>query len=405
MGNDHGFLFQEADRQRRPSDQLDYDYPRSDLELAREEAAFVRRLDQVLPRLKLLGDTLDTARAEYESLVRQVFEFREESGEPSTPGLLMTFDEFCAFVQQHWRPDLDNTYRVHRTADEEKGRFKELDTEIARIPRLEPMGGYWSELSYFGEAVRILSAYSMLHVFGRDPANAGLEVMWQYGPIVESGYVDASAFQPLARRDQTVLVATEGSTDVHILRRALDLLRPDVADFFRFVDVDEKGHPFWGASSLVKFAEGLIRIDVQNKVLFLLDNDAEGRVAFDRLKSLDLPVNMRAAVLPDIEELRKFPARGPEGIAICDINGRAAAMECYLDLNLPGRPAANILWSNYKKEIDTWHGSLEHKETYMRWFLDQTPESIVASRYDMSKLSKVVDLLLAEAEILIAGII
>lgn len=40
------------------------------------------------------------------------------------------------------------------------------------------------------------------------------------------------------------------------LSSALNTLRPDVADFFTFVDVDERHH-FWGTSNLVKFAEEL----------------------------------------------------------------------------------------------------------------------------------------------------
>jgi hypothetical protein len=39
-----------------------------------------------------------------------------------------------------------------------------------------------------------------------------------------------------------------------------------------------------------------------------------------------MPNNLRSMVLPEIEELRRFPALGPEGLNECDINGRAAAM-------------------------------------------------------------------------------
>jgi hypothetical protein len=64
MGADHGFLFQKGDQARRPSDQIGYEYyadhPEEDLAAA--EAAFVRPLARVLPRLNLLGYTFDTAR-------------------------------------------------------------------------------------------------------------------------------------------------------------------------------------------------------------------------------------------------------------------------------------------------------------------------------------------------------
>jgi hypothetical protein len=243
----------------------------------------------------------------------------------------------------------------------------------------------------------------MLQIFGRNDANLEAEVVWQYRPIVESGWVSVEAFEPGARRGQTFLLATEGTSDARILRHAIDILQPDVADFFRIIDANER-HPFWGTGNLVKFAEGLIRIDVQNQIVFLLDNDAEGLDAYRRLQSLGMPGNMHAMILPDLEEFREFPARGPEGVNTCDINGRAAAIECYLDLDLPGYPPARVLWTNYKKEIDAWQGALEYKETYMRHFLDQASGKLHESRYNTSKLRMVLNALLDEATALAAAI-
>jgi hypothetical protein len=125
---------------------------------------------------------------------------------------------------------------------------------------------------------------------------------------------------------------------VHIFKHALALLRPAIADFFRFIDVSES-HPFPGTGNLVKFGEGLAKIDVQDQVLFLFDNDAEGLEAHERLAKLTLPKNMRGAMLPQLTPFRKFPAQGLEGLAMADINNRAAAIECYLDLNFK-RPEA-----------------------------------------------------------------
>ena len=317
----------------------------------------------------------------------------------------MTFDEFCAFAGRHPLSSLDDTYIDFEEKGGDarsKGRFLVAQAEIARIPMLESSNLYWSERSYFCSVIRILSPYSMLQVFGRNSLNNDAEVIWQYGPIVDSGWVDLEDFNPSARRSQTILVATEGTTDARILKHAIDLLCPDVADFFRFIDVDER-HPFWGTGNLVKFAEGLVRIDVQNQVIFLLDNDAEGRDAYRRLQGLSLPMNMRAMLLPDLDAFRQFPARGPEGVSACDINGRAAAIECYLDLDLPGYPPAQVLWSNYKQDVGAWHGALEHKESYMKRFLDQVSDTIRDSDYDTSKLKEVLRALMAEAIILASG--
>ncbi|MCP3368715.1 hypothetical protein [Bradyrhizobium cajani] len=141
---------------------------------------------------------------------------------------------------------------------------------------------------------------------------------------------------------------------MHILKRAFQLLRPEIADFFRFIDVSER-HPFSGTGSLVKFAEGLAKIDVQNRTVFVLDND-EGLSAFRKIQALALPINMRVTVLPSLKEFGLFPTTGLGGAALADINGRAASIECYLDLHVGGLPAPLVQWTNYK-DTGTYQGA------------------------------------------------
>src|SRR5258707_15408925 len=67
-GNDHGSLFQESDRKRMRSDQIDYDYFKKNQDedgLAAMEIGFVRKLSDVVPRLELLGFTLDRVKQDY----------------------------------------------------------------------------------------------------------------------------------------------------------------------------------------------------------------------------------------------------------------------------------------------------------------------------------------------------
>jgi hypothetical protein len=142
---------------------------------------------------------------------------------------------------------------------------------------------------------------------------------------------------------------------------------------------------------------------VQNNILFLLDNDAEGQDASRRLQGLDMPSNMRAMVLPDHEAFREFPVYGPQGVSIADINRRAAAIECYLDLELPSYGPAQVVWSNYKKDVDAWHGALEHKESYAKHFFKRTDAEIAGEEYHTEKLECVLDALIAEVTILASG--
>ncbi len=96
IGVDFGFLFQDGDETRRRSDAIDYEYyedhPDEIADLEESEAAFARPLSRVLPRLSLLGSTIQTARAEYEAVIAEALEM--SSGEGRELGLL-SFDEFC----------------------------------------------------------------------------------------------------------------------------------------------------------------------------------------------------------------------------------------------------------------------------------------------------------------------
>jgi len=396
-GVDHGALFQEQDRKRVSSDQISYEYYEGkDEELAPNEMAFVRRLKDILPRLALLGFTRERAVREYENVVETCLEeaSSESDGGGAQPPTFVSFDEFCAFVAKHPVADLDDTFVKSLDREKIKGRFA-CDEIAERIPHSwASETDAYSERSYFGGLVGILHPYSLMWVLGESDQNRESDVVWQYGPLVESGWADAAEFTPCARRTETFLVATEGSSDAHILKHAFSVLRPEVADFFRFIDVSER-HPFPGTGNLVKFAEGLAKIDVHNQVVFLFDNDGEGYEAYQRVQRLSLPANLRAIMLPELEEFRAFPARGPEGMNKADINRRAAAIECYLDLGRNGR-TPQVVWTNYKKELDDYHGALEHKEDYTKAFLKQTSEAIASGAYDARKIGVALDALVAE---------
>lgn len=410
MGLDFGHLFQEGDRTRRKMDGIDYDYYEenpeelSDLEIT--EMVFARKLERIVPRLELLNHSLEDARAEYQAAMADSLEMASYGDTPGVPSLL-SFDEFCELACRYPLSLLDDAYIAHDTPDSDKvaqGRFAAHADEFARLPGCGDNDLYYSEKSYLAARLCILSAESMMLVFALNPANADVEVVWEFGPLVSNGWANEGDFQPGARRFQKVLIATEGASDVRIIKRALEVLKPDVADFFNFIDVDERHH-FWGTGNLVKFAEGLLRIDIQNKVLVVLDNDAEGVDAFRKLKALRLPGNMRAMLLPSLEDFSHFPARGPEGVSFVDINGRAAAIECYLDLNSPNLNSAQILWSNYKKEVDAWQGALEHKDTYQQHFYGQSDDAIRNGPYNSSKIRQLLDTLIEEASLVTPAIV
>ena len=401
LGIDHGSLFQEQDRRALKSGQLDYDYyEREEEDPTSAEMAFERPLKDVVPRLELLGFNLNRVRREYENIAGSWREERQSFSDEDSGPLpdLMSFPEFRRFATEHPLASLDDTFVSGFDVESKKtirGRF--VDQAVtSRIPNYEPHDiQAYSERSYFGELVSFLQPYSVIRLLAEGNKNDDASVVWQYGPLVDASWATEGEFVSGARRTETFLIATEGSSDVHILKHGLALLRPGIADFFRFIDVS-KSHPFSGTGNLIKFAEGLVKIDVQNQIVILFDNDAEGLDAHQRLSALTLPPNMRGVMLPEMEAFRAFPTQGPEGIRESNINRRAAAIECYLDLDVGKYSPAKVVWTNYKRALGGYHGRLEHKESYTKKFLEQTHEAIADGSYDTGKIEAVLDMLLSE---------
>src|SRR5262245_21949535 len=220
-------LFQAKDRKRIHSDQVNYDYFReNDEDPGPMEMAFCRPLEEVVPRIELLGFTLDQVRREYASYAES---WREEcqamaAEEKESVPDVMTFAEFCAFATAHPLETLDDTFISSFDAGSEKqirGRFGDI-TVTRRLPYFSPSDAY-SERNYFAGLIGFLHPYSLLRVLAQNTSNLNRDVVWQYGPLVQAGWASESEFTHGARRNQTFLIATEGSSDTHILKHAISL--------------------------------------------------------------------------------------------------------------------------------------------------------------------------------------
>jgi len=129
----------------------------------------------------------------------------------------------------------------------------------------------------------------------------------------------------------------------------------------------EEGYPFGGAGNLFRFLQGLISISIQNNVVVVYDNDLEGVLNFERSCDLNIPQSMRVLKLPDRPEFMQFPSIGPNGRHKSNINGKAAAIECYLGTG----EHSEVRWTSYNAKSNQYQGELVDKTAYMKAFLDQ----------------------------------
>lgn len=401
LGIDHGGLFQSGDHYTAPptAEEVDEggDFNEPDSILFR--TILRKPLGQIVHRLDLLGFTLENAEKEYNLMVKKLTiendEFEKFYPEYAKPKVeLMRFPEFINFIKNVNLKDLDSGFVNEDAPEKEKrlirGRFTN-EHLLRSIPHYtNDFDNAWSEKSAFGSLVNILHPYSVIRLLAENKNNSGEFVTWDYGALVSNGWANLKDIETNTRRHDKFLIATEGSSDSLILQKALRLLRHDIEDFFHFIDM-KSGHPFPGTGNLIKFADGLVKIDIQNRIVFVLDNDCEGIEAYNKIRELALPQNINCVHLPDLPDFNEFPAIGPHGITKENINGRAVAIECYLDLTYSNYDEAKIRWSNYKKESDAYQGALENKDYYTKRFMKLNKGSKAYESYDFSKISIVLN--------------
>ena len=91
--------------------------------------------------------------------------------------------------------------------------------------------------------------------------------------------------------------------------------------------------------------------------------------------------------LPDNPFFAEFDTIGPNGRHKADINGCAAAIECYLDFGaLP-----LVRWTSFNTRTDSYQGELINKADYARDFLDQRER---VEGYDYSRITAVLDMII-----------
>ena len=235
--------------------------------------------------------------------------------------------------------------------------------------------------------------YAILRLLAVNPANSDLAVCWRFADVVEGGWVTRETIVDSLGQTPSFLVVTEGHLDSLIIEQSLRWLRRDVASFFRFIDMRE-GYPFSGTGNLYRFCQGLQKIQIENRLIVVYDNDAAGVAQFRRTRDLHLTPNFGIMTLPDHPSFQDFDTVGPSGEARANINVRAAAIECYLDLNWSSSASPRVRWGGYDTSVRTYQGVLIDKERYAKRFLNLQDRP---QEYDVSKLEAIVDDLITVA--------
>lgn len=316
-----------------------------------------RKLSLVRRRLDLLGYSLLSLKHQYHSHLNDVPDYY-----PDAP---LSYEEFYSVVS-----NLDIS---KITLDDEWGGYDPgefLSKYLFKQPEFNKIHNL-SEIvdKDIGLVFENIDPYITLRILAENPANSDLDVYWGYADIVDNGWVEREEILKNVGAGHAVLIVTEGSSDTHILKKAISLLYLDVSDFFAFVDMEEN-YPFTGDGNLFNFCKGLASIKIKNDVLVIFDNDVAGVAKYNQSKELDLPPNMHIVKLPDHSSFEEFEAVGPHGKSSENINGAAVAIECFLDHSYQEDAPPCIRWTSYNKVFDAYQGELIGKDRYTRRFLN-----------------------------------
>jgi hypothetical protein len=332
--------------------------------IAIRKPAYVRPLGLVRRRLDLLGYSLGECRRLYENAHWSTWVDDDVPDFDSLAKVVSSFQIPNATCSRHGE-DIDHLILTSLHA--------------AGLAKQAPARDPFEQID---SVAHELDPYITLRLLAENPANHGVEVVWRFDDVVSGGWMDAATlYEPIAQRARW-LVVTEGATDGRILRESLHAVVPDLQDFFDFVDMREN-YPFTGTGNVLRFCQGLVRIHIMNQILVVLDNDTEGRNTHRAIANLNLPRNLRVTTLPDLDVCRSVRTIGPSGENREDINGRAVAIECFLDIWRDPADEPLVRWSNYVEPMDAYQGAIVDKDRYTRRFGDRARS---AEPYDMRGL-------------------
>jgi hypothetical protein len=198
--------------------------------------------------------------------------------------------------------------------------------------------------------------------------------------LIDAGYYEESdqicaqarSNLPFSQALGSTVILGEGSIDLLVLKRGLEVMHPSLVAYFSFFNHSEFSVD-GGAPSLVKFLKAFAAARVNGRFVVIFDNDVIGAQALEQAKALNLPAHFLLTKLPYIDLARCYPTIGPSGSADLDVNGSAAGIELYLGieaLTLAGglRP---VRWTGYVQAAKKYQGEVEGKAAVLAAFLEK----------------------------------
>jgi len=157
-----------------------------------------------------------------------------------------------------------------------------------------------------------------------ESCNKNALVIQDITEVVNAGYYKPE--EEIIKNQKKITILTEGTSDINIISKSIQLLYPHLFDYYNFKDF-KISSASGNAHQLFLEIKSLIAINHKGKIVALFDNDGEGLKWFDELKKIKIPENFVVLTYPDIALLENYPS---ENNTNENFNGVAGSIEMYL---------------------------------------------------------------------------
>lgn len=191
--------------------------------------------------------------------------------------------------------------------------------------------------------------------------------------LVDGGLLDEQRISDLRKSGEffsgVPIILTEGTYDTQVLKSAIEILKPHIASYIRFLDYDFKneGGASFAASTLKSFAAA----GISNNIVAIFDNDSAAYEAVSALKGIKLPPQYKVIHYPDIALANNYPTLGPQGNVMMNVNGLAGSIELYLGTDVLKDDEGNLMpvqWKGYMSKIKSYQGEVLNKALVQKAF-------------------------------------
>jgi hypothetical protein len=197
------------------------------------------------------------------------------------------------------------------------------------------------------------------------------------------------------------IILTEGVFDLKVLDESIQVLHPELAAYFKFIDTEYKTEG--GAASVVKQLKSFAAAGISNRIIAVFDNDTAAREALSSLKGFKLPTHFTVMHYPDLELLEDYPTLGPLGAAEMNVNGLAGSIEMYLGRDVlyqDDQTFKPIQWTGYIQKMKAYQGEVIDKSEIQKLFLTKLKlakaDTTLLKSQDWSGLEAIINSIIIE---------